>query len=133
MGQLLSCFRRKPKIPVYVSFNGRIVEIHENFPSKIIKVRFNERFFLNYVRFIPARDSGLAHIFIRYPGIVIINGQGNFESGLILDREKTYKEGSNLYITFRPMDFNRPRSSSYVETFDWYSDLTCICIRLNTY
>lgn len=133
MGQLLCCFRRKPKIPVYVSLNGRIVEIHDNFPSKIIKVRFNEQFFLTYVRFIPARDSGLAQIFIRWPGIVIENRRGNFESGLILDREKTYKEGFNQHITFKPMPIDRPRSSSYVETFDWYPELSCLNIKLITY
>ncbi len=126
MGQIFS--RRKPRgIPVYVSVNGRIVETHELFPLKPIKPKFNEQYALSYMRFIP---SERARIYLRYPGVVITDGHGDFDRGLILDYDKSFKEGYTLNITFRPRPRTGPRSSSYVDTFDWYADLTCISIKL---
>jgi hypothetical protein len=126
MGQLFSCKRRRG-IPVYVSVNGRIVETHELFPLKAIKPTFNEIYSLTYLRYIPSEP---AHISVKYPGMIITNRIANFDAGLILDHEKTYKEGITLNITFRPRPRSGFRSSSYVDSFDWYPSLSCISIKL---
>jgi hypothetical protein len=126
MGQLFS--RRKPRgIPVYVSVNSRIVQTHELFPLKAIMPQFNELYSLTYLRYIPSEP---AHISVKYPGMIITNRIANFDAGLILDHEKTYKEGTTLNITFRPRPRTGFRSSSYVDSFDWYPDLSCIIIKL---
>jgi hypothetical protein len=151
MGQLTSRYR-KQGIPVYVSIDGPqhqprvggsdsergfasrgqgsqasplhdsatlrrgpIVETYELRPLKVIKPRFNAQYSLNYFRYEPP------NIIIGYPGIP------DFNCGLTLDRENTFKEGHTLNITFRVRDSG---PTSFREIFEWHPDLTCISIKL---
>lgn len=137
-----ACKSRIRGIPVYISLNGphlqprvggsdsergfalrgRIVETHELFPLKVIKPKFNDQYQLHFVRYAPP------HIHVRYPGMIRDNGQVRFNSGMQIDRENTFKEGSHLQITFRPRQ--GPQPSSNWDSFEWYPDLTCIIIKL---
>ncbi len=119
MGQLISRYRQQG-IPVYVSIDGSIVETYELRPLKVIKPRFNAQYSLNYFRYEPP------NIIIGYPGIP------DFNCGLILDRENTFKEGHTLNITFRVRDSERG-PTSFREIFEWHPDLTCISIKLLTH
>lgn len=118
MGQLTSRYREQ-LIPIYISINGSIVETYELRPLKVIKPRFNAHYSLNYFQYSPP------HIIIGYPGIP------DFNCGLILDRENTFKEGHTLNITFRVRDQGRG-PTSFREIFEWHLDLTCISIKLIT-
>ena len=119
MGQLNSRYREQD-IPVYVSIDGHIVETYELRPLKVIKPRFNAQYSLNYFRFEPP------NIIIGYPGIP------DFNCGLTLDRENTFKEGHTLNITFRVRG-SGSGDRNFREIFEWYPDLTCISIKLITY
>lgn len=117
-----ACKSRIRGIPVYISLNGRIVETHELHPLKVIKPKFNEQYQLHFVRYAPPS------IHVRYPGMIRENGQVRHNSGMQIDYENTFKEGSHLQITFRPR--YGPQPSSNWDSFEWYPDLTAILIKL---
>ncbi len=153
MGQLISRYRQQG-IPVYVSIDGSIVETYELRPLKVIKPRFNAHYSLNYFRYEPPRNRvagsvcPLASLMCEAPNIIIgYPGIPDFNCGLILDRENTFKEGPHLQpmvggsdsergfasrghtlnITFRVRDSG---PTSFREIFEWHPNLTCISIKL---
>ena len=122
MGQLLARarahnIRQLPgAVPVIVSVNGSLAQLKIIAPLTAIDVRFNSQYMLRWLR-----HSGQQIIF-SYP-----NTQPH---SLMLDNEKTFKEGHTLHITFRPR--SGTSLPAQTESFDWYPDLTCIKINLIT-